>query len=57
MLHERFRIAGVILSAIQDVLEQPESPKSIPSRNEPVKDNRRNVVLCLLDTGDVVVLS
>ena len=43
--------------AFQDVLEEPELPKSIPFRNEPVKDNPRNIVICVLDTGDFVVLS
>jgi hypothetical protein len=56
-LRERFRIGGVILSAVQDVLEEPELPKSIRSRNEPVKNNPHNVVICVLDTGDFVVLS
>jgi hypothetical protein len=47
----------VILSAVQDVLEEPELPKSIRFRNEPVKNNPHNVVICVLDTGDFVVLS
>ena len=47
----------MILPAIQDVLEEHELSKSIRSRNEPVKNNPRNVVICVLDTGDFVVLS
>jgi hypothetical protein len=45
------------LSAVQGVLEEPELSKSIRSRNEPVKNNPRNVGICVLDTGDFVVLS
>jgi hypothetical protein len=47
----------VILSTIEDALEEPERPRSIPARNEPVKNNPRNVVICVLDPATSLCLA